>query len=34
MSTDGQEFIIPLAPLSGGRPALTTVLNWTADIKK
>lgn len=34
MSNDGQEFIIPLAPQSGGRPSVTTVLNWNADIKK
>jgi dipeptidyl aminopeptidase/acylaminoacyl peptidase len=34
MSGDGQEFVIPLAPQSSGRPSLTTVLNWTADFKK
>ncbi len=34
MSGDGQEFIIPMAPQSGGRPAITTVLNWAANIKK
>jgi len=34
MSADGQLFIFPLAPQSGDRPSLTTILNWTADIKK
>jgi Tol biopolymer transport system component len=34
MSNDTQLFVFPLAPQSGDRPTLTTVLNWTADIKK
>jgi len=34
MSGDGQEFIIPMAPQSGNRPSMTTVLNWAAGIKK
>jgi Tol biopolymer transport system component len=33
-SADGQRFLIPLSPQSGDRPNLTTILNWTADIKK
>jgi eukaryotic-like serine/threonine-protein kinase len=34
MSSDAQRFLFPLAPQTGDRAALTTVLNWASDIKK
>ena len=34
MTADAQRFLLPLAAQSGDRPAITAVLNWTADIKK
>ncbi len=33
MSSDAQRFLFPLAPQTGDRATLTTVLNWTSDIK-
>lgn len=34
ITADAQRFLVPLIPQGIDRPALTTVLNWTADIKK
>jgi hypothetical protein len=34
MTADAQRFLLPLAASSGERPAITTVLNWTASINK
>ncbi len=34
ISADAQRFLVPLVPQTLDRPMLTTVLNWTADIKK
>jgi eukaryotic-like serine/threonine-protein kinase len=34
MSPNAQRFLFPLAPQSGDRPTLTTVLNWASDIEK
>jgi hypothetical protein len=34
LTADAQRFLLPLAPPTTERPSLTTVLNWTADIKK
>ncbi len=34
ITADAQRFLVPLVPQSLDRPTLTTVLNWTADIKK
>ena len=31
---DAPRFLLPLTPQSSDRPTITTVLNWTADIKK
>jgi Tol biopolymer transport system component len=33
MTADAQRFLLPLAAVSGERPAITTVLNWAASIK-
>lgn len=33
ITADGQRFLVPLIPQTN-RPTLTTVLNWTADIKR
>ena len=34
ITADAQRFLVPLVPQAQDRPMLTTVLNWTADIKK
>jgi Tol biopolymer transport system component len=34
VSSNAQRFLLPLQPQSVERPTITTVLNWTADIKK
>lgn len=34
ITADAQRFLVPLIPQGIDRPALTTVLNWTADIRK
>lgn len=34
MTADAQRFLVPLAPQSGERPSIRTVLNWSAGLKK
>jgi hypothetical protein len=34
VTADAQRFLLPLSPALDERPAITSVLNWAAEIKK